>query len=75
MTKPKGEDMTPSTENRIARIYTRVVGYNPALEGWTMAEALETLRWMRCALILSPDDPSAYGGPTWTSAELKGGAA
>ena len=62
--------MTPSTQSRIARLYESVVGYNPALEGWTMAEALDGLRWMRTALILCNDDPTIYTGETLTKAQL-----
>ena len=62
--------MTNSTQSRIARLYEKVVGYHPLLEGWTAAKALNGLRWQRTALTLNPDDPSAYVGPILTKAEL-----
>jgi hypothetical protein len=62
--------MTASTTNRIARLYEQVVGYNPLLDGWTIAEALDCLRWMRTAMTLCDGDPTAYTGPTLTKAQL-----
>lgn len=63
--------MTVSTWNRVRSLYERVVGYDPGLEYWTPAEALEGLRWMRTALTLSDGDPTAYTGPTLTKAQLR----
>lgn len=63
--------MTDATWARVRRIYETVVGYDPDLEGWTQAEALDCLRWMRCAQRRHPTDPSAYTGPTLTSAQLR----
>lgn len=60
--------MTPSTINRIARLYQVTVGYDPIEDDPTTApeavaaEAIETLRWMRTADLLRPDDPAAYSG-------------
>lgn len=39
--------MTQSTLRRIARLYEKVIGYDPIVEGWTVCEALETLREYR----------------------------
>ena len=36
--------MTRSTQNRIARLYERTVGYDPLTDGSTAAEALDVLR-------------------------------
>jgi len=67
--------MTRSTIDRIARLYENVVGYHPFDDGgWTPAEALDGLRWMRTALILCNGDPTAYTGPTLTSAALRAAA-
>lgn len=63
--------MTPSTAARISRLYERVVGYDPALDGWSLADALDGLRWMRTGLILCNGDPTAYTGPTLTKAQLR----
>lgn len=68
--------MTPSTINRLARLYERVVGYHPFEGGdWTPVEALDGLRWFRTALILCNDDPTAYTGPILTKAQLVAGQA
>lgn len=63
--------MTNHTTARIIRLYKNVVGYDPAMEGWTLAEALDGLRWMRTALTLCNADPTAYTGPTLTKAQLR----
>jgi len=65
--------MTPSTERRIARLYERIVGYDPYEDGdgQTPAEALETLRWFRTALTLNDGDPTAYTGPTLNGPTLR----
>lgn len=62
--------MTPATINRIARLYEQVVGYDPLSDGWTVAEALDGLRWMRTALVICNGDPTTYTGPTLTKAQL-----
>jgi hypothetical protein len=62
--------MTKATAARLCRLYEKVVGYDPALEGWTLAEVLDCLRWMRTALCLCNGDPTAYTGPTLSKAQL-----
>jgi hypothetical protein len=66
--------MTPATENRLSRLYAAIVGYDPLRDGCTAAEVLDTLRWMRTARTMCPDDPSAYDGPTMTRAEMTAAA-
>lgn len=63
--------MTKATQARLARLYESVIGYDPSLEGWTLAEQLESLRWIRTALCLCNGDPTAYTGETLTSAQLR----
>jgi hypothetical protein len=63
--------MTPSTQSRIARLYEAIIGYDPRLEGWTWAEALDGLQWMRTASFFCPDDYSLYTGETLTGPQLR----
>jgi hypothetical protein len=63
--------MTKATARRIARLYERVVGYDPEADGWTMPEALDSLRWIRTALFFCPDDAPSYVGPTMTKAQMR----
>lgn len=65
--------MTNSTVARIDRLYERVIGYRPSLDGWSAQEALDGLRWMRTALTLCDGDPTAYTGPTLSKAQLSRG--
>lgn len=66
--------MTNATWARVRRLYEATVGYDPEGE-WQRAEALDCLRWMRCAMRVYPEDVAAYTGPTLTSAQLRRGAA
>jgi hypothetical protein len=43
--------MTPSTRRRLARLYEKLIGYDPFAEGWTEAEVLETLREYRTEIL------------------------
>ena len=62
--------VTSSTWRRIRRLYERVVGYDP--EGcWSPETCLDGLRWMRTALTICPDDPTAYAGPVLTKRQLR----
>lgn len=39
--------MTQATEQRIARLYKKTVGYDPLKDGWTAPEALAVLQEYR----------------------------
>lgn len=64
--------MTPSTINRLGRVYTQWVGYNPFEDDPSIdpLTVLETLKEWRVAGFRCPDDPAAYTGPIVSRADL-----